>query len=109
MDEQPVIRMDKPLAFDVDLYRTAICAIVAAHRGGNPRLFGSLRSGTDNDESQFTPLVDRTPGMRLLDFGNMYQELTALLGITVDIWTPEELPGWLKEEVLAECVPLSAG
>lgn len=109
MDEQPVRRMNKPLALGVGLHRTAICAIVVAHRGCNPRLFGAIWSSNDHDESQLTLLVDRTPEMRLLDLGNMYQELTALLGITVDIWTPEELPGWLKEEVLAECVPLSAG
>jgi predicted nucleotidyltransferase len=65
-------------------------------------------SSNDHDESQLTLLVDRPPEMRLLDLGDMYQELTTLLGITVDIWTSEELPGWLKEDVLAECIPLLA-
>lgn len=107
MDDPLLIGMNKLPAFDVSLYRAAICAIVSSHKGRNPRMLGSILSAEGKGLNQLTLLVDRTPQMRLLDLGNMYQELSALLNVTIDIWTPEELPAWLKEDVLAECIPLS--
>jgi predicted nucleotidyltransferase len=106
VDKPPVTHLNTLFACDKDQFRHALCAIVAKHGGRYPRMFGPVHSTTDEQPAQLNLLVDPTPKMRLLDLGYMYQELSALLNLVVDIWTPEELPLWLKEDVLAECVAL---
>jgi hypothetical protein len=86
--------------------RAAIRSIVAAHRARNPRVFGSVLYGEDTEDSDLDLLVDPEDGMSLFDVGAIRWELRALLGITVDVATPQALPERFRQDVLAEAVPV---
>ncbi len=80
--------------------------VVHAHRATNPRVFGSVVRGEDTDVSDIDLLVDPTAETTLLDIGAMRHELLDLLGVPVDVVTPNALPMEFRDRVLAEAVPL---
>ena len=80
--------------------------VVHAHRATNPRVFGSVVRGEDTDVSDIDLLVDPTAETTLFDIGAMRHELLALLGVPVDVVTPNALPMEFRDRVLAEAVPL---
>lgn len=83
-------------------HRDDILRIVTANRAVNARVFGSVLHGDDSDESDLDILVDPLPGATLLDLGAIQVELEELLGISVDVVTPEDLPPKFRGEVLDE-------
>jgi uncharacterized protein len=87
-------------------HREAIRGIVAAHRGCNARVFGSVLRGTDSDRSDLDILIDPTPHTTLFDIGAIRHELLLLLGVPVDVLTPGALPEKFRAAVLAEARPL---
>jgi len=90
----------------LEKHRGAVRHIVSQHRAGNPRVFGSVLSGDDTDESDLDLLVDPADGMTLFDLGALRWELRRLLGVPVDVVTPRALPDEFKDEVLAEASPV---
>ncbi len=90
----------------LNAHREAIRAIVAAHRAANPRVFGSVARGEDTEDSDIDILVDPNPRMSLFDIGGIYNELTQLLGVEVDVLTPNALPDKFRERVLSEALPI---
>ena len=80
--------------------------VVHAHRATNPRVFGSVVRGEDTDVSDIDLLVDPTAETTLLDIGAMRHEWLDLLGVPVDVVTPNALPMEFRDRVLAEAVPL---
>ena len=86
--------------------RVAIRTIVEAHRASNARVFGSAATGTDTEESDLDILVDPTPEATLFDIGAIRYQLRALLGVQVDVLTPNALPDSFRAQVLAEAVPV---
>ena len=81
-----------------DLVRETVCRFRAA----NPRVFGSVLHGTDQEGSDLDLLVDALPDATLLDLGDLENELRVLLGVDVDLITPGDLPERLRTKVLAE-------
>jgi predicted nucleotidyltransferase len=90
----------------LDRNRTAIREAVGRFRAANPRIFGSVLHGTDRDDSDLDLLVDALPGATLFDLGGLQVELEDLLGVSVDVLTPEDLPRKFRDRVLAEAVPV---
>lgn len=88
------------------LNRAAIRQVVAAHRACNARVFGSVLRGEDRDGSDLDLLVDPTPETTLLDIGAIRHELGKLLGVPVDVLTPNALPDRFRAQVLAEARPV---
>ncbi|MCL2296737.1 MAG: nucleotidyltransferase family protein [Proteobacteria bacterium] len=86
--------------------RAAIHRVVAAHRARNARVFGSVVHGKDQENSDLDILVDPTPETTLLDIGAIRYELNKLLGVPVDVLTPNALPDKFREAVLAEARPV---
>lgn len=86
--------------------REAIRAAVARRRAANPRVFGSVLRGEDEEGSDIDILVDALPGATLLDLGGFQMDLEQILGIRVDLLTPGELPRQFRAEVLAEAWPI---
>ena len=86
--------------------RAEVRAAVLRFRTTNPRIFGSVLHGTDRDDSDLDLLVDALPGATLLDLGGLQVELEDLLGVSVDVLTPEDLPRKFRDRVLAEAVPV---
>ena len=69
-----------------------IVQIVEKHNALNPRVFGSVAHGTDGDGSDLDILIDPTAETTLFDIGAIRRELKSLLGIEVDVLTPNALP-----------------
>ncbi len=90
----------------LDLKRSAIREAVGRFRTANPRIFGSVLHGTDQEGSDLDLLVDALPGATLFDLGGLQVELESLLGVHVDLLTPADLPPKFRAKVLAEAQPV---
>jgi len=82
-------------------HRESIKRIVAQYHATNPRVFGSVLTGQDTEQSDLDILVDTTAETSLFDLGAIRIELTELLGVEVDVLTPGSLPDRWKMKVLA--------
>jgi predicted nucleotidyltransferase len=78
--------------------------LVGRFCAANPRVFGSVRYGTDIDGSDIDLLVDTLPGATLFDLGGLLEELEELLGVPVDLLIPADIPPQFRDQVLAEAV-----
>jgi len=90
----------------LDLKRSAVREAAGRFRAANPRIFGSVLHGTDEDGSDLDLLVDALPGATLFDLGGLQAELEELLGVQVDLLTPGDLPARFREQVLAQAQPV---
>lgn len=90
----------------LDQHRSEIRQIVEANRAMNPRVFGSVVRGDDEDGSDLDILVDTKPDTSLLDIGIIQDALVRLLGVEVDVLTPKGLPETFRAAVIAEAVPV---
>lgn len=86
--------------------RAEIRRVVESHRARNVRVFGSVVRGQDKDGSDLDLLIDPTPETTLFDIGAIRHELGRLLGVRVDVLTPNALPDSFRGEVLAEARPV---
>ncbi len=90
----------------LDSNRVAIRRVVELYRASNARVFGSVLHGEDTERSDLDILVDPTPDTTLFDIGAIRHELAKLLGVTVDVLTPNALPDKFRAAVLAEARPV---
>ena len=90
----------------LNMKRSAVREAVDRYRTANPRVFGSVLQGTDQDSSDIDLLVDALPGATLFDLGGLQDELESLLGLQVDLLTPGDLPLKFRARVLAEARPV---
>lgn len=87
-------------------HRAALLDIISRHGAVNPRIFGSVARGDDDEESDLDLLVDRLPGTGLMKLAALQLEAEALLGLPVDVHTPEALKNEVRAEVMKEARPL---
>ncbi len=90
----------------LDSNRVSIRSVVAMHRATNARVFGSVVRGEDTANSDIDILVDPTPNTTLLDIGAIRHELSVILGVAVDVLTPNAIPEKFRNAVLAEARPV---
>jgi uncharacterized protein len=95
----------KPSAV-LEMHRAAIRRIVTANKATNPRVFGSVVRGEDEEGSDLDLLVDVLPGATLFDLGGIQYELQELLGVRVDLLTPGDISERFRTLVLAEAMPV---
>ena len=86
--------------------RQVVRDVVSKFRTTNPRIFGSVLHNTDKEDSDLDILVDALPHTNLLDLGDLHHELINLLGISVDVLTPEDLHIQFRAQLLAEAQPV---
>ena len=86
--------------------RDAVRRLVESHRARNARVFGSVVQGADTETSDLDILVDPEPGATLFDLGGLHVELEALLGVSVDLLTPDDIPAKFRAQVLADARPV---
>lgn len=90
----------------LDLKRAAVREAASRFHTANPRIFGSVLHGADEDGSDLDLLVDALPGTTLFDLGGLQLELEDLLGIHVDVLTPGDLSPKFRQQVLSEARPV---
>lgn len=90
----------------LQLHRDAVFALTVKYKTCNPRIFGSVLHGSDDEKSDLDLLVDRGPGCSIFALGGLQEELHQLLGIRVDVMTPGDLPDLFRDTVLGEAQPL---
>ncbi|BBU68321.1 nucleotidyltransferase family protein [Fluviibacter phosphoraccumulans] len=87
-------------------HRALIRSVVERYRARNPRVFGSVLHGDDEEGSDLDLLIDPIKGTSLMDVAGIQVELERLLGIPVDVLTPKALPEKFRQRVLDEAVPV---
>jgi predicted nucleotidyltransferase len=80
--------------------------VVERHRACNARVFGSVLHGNDHEGSDLDILIDPTPETTMFDIGAIRHELLQLLGVNVDVLTPNALPDAFREKVISEALPV---
>lgn len=95
-----------PLRELVELHREEIKSIVTRHSGTSVRLFGSVARGDEHPGSDIDLLVDLEPGARPFEILSIGVELEEALGASVDVGTTASLRARIRDEVLAEAIPL---
>lgn len=90
----------------LERHREDIRRIVAANRACNPRVFGSVLRGEDDEGSDLDILVDTLETTSLFDIGAIQDYLEELLGVRIDVLTPMGLPERFRARVLAEAQPV---
>jgi predicted nucleotidyltransferase len=90
--------------------RGTIVAFVEARGGSNPRLFGSLARGDDDETSDIDVLIDLPPGSsagdELLVALGLSEELSELVGARVHVATPRILRDTVRAALEDEAVAL---
>lgn len=87
-------------------HRTAIHEISLRHRVRDVRVFGSVVRGEDTENSDLDLLVEPTADTTLMDIAALELEIETLLGVAVDVQTPNALPAKFRATVLAEAKSL---
>ena len=90
----------------LDLHRARIRQIALSHHVQNIRVFGSAIRGDDVDGSDLDLLVEPTAETTLFDIGAIRFELKQLLGLDIDVLTPNGLPDKFRARVLQEAQPV---
>jgi len=80
---------------------------VAGRRGArNLRVFGSVARGDDGPTSDVDLLVDLDDGVSLNALAGLQNELSDLLGVSVDVVPASMLKPRLRGRVLNEAIPI---
>lgn len=87
-------------------HREAVRQIALQHHVLDVRVFGSVLRGEDTDASDLDLLVNPTSETTLMDIGAIRYKLRRLLGVSVDVLTPNALPDSFREQVLLEARPV---
>ena len=90
----------------LERHKEAIRKVVEQHHASNARVFGSALHGNDGINSDLDILIDPTPLTTMLDIGAIRCELRSLLGVEVDVLTPNALPDSFRQKVLQEARPI---
>lgn len=97
---------DSPLGRRLRRRRQVIIETAARRGARNVRVFGSVARGEDTADSDVDLLVDLDRGVGVVGLAGLRRELIALLGVGVDVVPADSLKPRIREEVLAEAIPL---
>lgn len=87
-------------------HRGELQQLVSRHGLARARIFGSVLTGTDDDESDLDLLVDPTETTSLFTLAGFKADAEGLLGVPVSVLTPDALPAKFRSEVLEQAQPL---
>lgn len=90
--------MNPSIAFSK--HRREIRQIVQSHHANNARIFRSVARGEDTEQSDLDIVIDPNSETTLFDIGAIRRELKVLLGVTVNVFTPNSLLDHFRKEVL---------
>lgn len=95
-----------PLGRRLRAARPAVLSRVEAAGGRDVRVFGSVATETDDEESDVDLLFDMLEPLSLMELERLRIELTELLGVEVDLVPIQDLRPGIRDRVLAEAVLL---
>lgn len=87
-------------------HRTELRQLASRFGVLRPRVFGSVVTGADSEESDLDLLVDPVSTTTLLTLARLQNEAEALLGVAVDVQTPGSLSRRFRDRVLEQAVPV---
>jgi hypothetical protein len=87
-------------------HRSALRQLVSRHDLSHPRVFGSVVAGTDTEGSDLDLLVEPSDSTTLLTIAGLRIDAETLLGVTVDVLTPNSLPPKFRDRVLRQAEAL---
>jgi predicted nucleotidyltransferase len=90
----------------LDQQRSAVRAVASGFPVANVGVFGSVLHGTDREGSDIDLLVDANTGATLFDLCGLQEALQQVLGVKVDLLTPEDLPTAWRDQVVGEAKPV---
>lgn len=88
------------------VHRDELRQLVSSHGLLRARVFGSVLSGKDDDESDLDLLVDPAATTTLFMLARLQRAAQELLGVPVSVLTPEDLPEKFRGRVLERAEPL---
>ncbi len=95
-----------PLARRLRKHAAEIRQIVAAAGGSNVRVFGSVATGRDREDSDIDLLFTMGTPLSLMELGALEQRLADLLGAEVDLVPDSVLRPEFRDRALAQAVAL---
>jgi hypothetical protein len=90
----------------LERHRDTIRQLVMQAGMANPRVFGSVLHGEDQEDSDLDLLVDPAPRTSLLDLVRLQIEIETRTGAKVDMLTPGCLTPKFRQRVLEEAQPV---
>jgi predicted nucleotidyltransferase len=101
-EEEPAMKPSEALT----AHRDELRQLVSRYGLSRPRVFGSVVSGTDTDDSDLDLLVDPGQSTSLLTIAGLKIDAEKLLGVPVSVLTPNGLPPKFRNDVLRQAQPL---
>ena len=90
----------------LDAHRTELRELVSRHGLSGARVFGSVLSGKDTDESDLDLLVEPAAKTGLIALAAFKIEAEKLLGVEVSVVTPNALPAKFRSDVMGRAQTL---
>jgi predicted nucleotidyltransferase len=90
----------------LDAHRTELRELTGQYGLSLPRIFGSVLTGTDTEESDLDLLVEPSESTTLLTLAGLQIDAEKLLGVPVSVLTPKGLPPRFRDHVLQQAQPL---
>jgi len=87
-------------------HRDELRQLVSRYNVKHPRVYGSVLTGKDDEESDLDLLVDATDKTTLFTLAGLEHEAKELLGVRVSVLTPGFLPSKFRDRVLQQAQPL---
>jgi predicted nucleotidyltransferase len=87
-------------------HRAELRDLVSRYGLADPRVFGSVLTSTDTDESDLDLLVEPGRSTSLLTLAGLKIDAEKLLGVPVSVLTPNGLPPKFRGDVLRVAQPL---
>jgi uncharacterized protein len=87
-------------------HRDELRRLISRYGFSRPRVFGSVLSGTDTDDSDLDLLVEPGQSTSLLTIAGLQIDAEKLLGVPVSVLTPNGLPPKFRNRVLQQAQPL---
>ena len=90
----------------LETHGEALRTLVSRYGFSRPRVFGSVLTGTDTEESDLDLLVEPAESTSLFSIAGLQLDAEELLGVAVSVLTPNALPPKFRQRVLKQAAPL---
>jgi predicted nucleotidyltransferase len=88
------------------IHRGELRQLVSRYGLSRARVFGSVLTGSDTEESDLDLLVDPAESTTLFTIAGLQIDAEKLLGVNVSVLTPNGLPPKFRARVLEQAEPL---